>query len=95
MVAIAWCAGASSIAAAAGAAGSPSGDKGPVAPGSSNPPIGDNLSQHLDKSGGVITPPQGVDPQMQVKPPEGASAGKMRVIPPPGSPGGNPNVVPK
>ncbi len=53
-----------------------------------------NLSEQLDKSRGVISPPQDVDPQMQVRPPE-SSTGKMPVIPPPGSPGGNPNVVPK
>ena len=70
-------------------------DRGASAPGSSDQSGSGNLSQQLDKSHGVIAPPHGVDPQMQVKPPAGASTGKMRVIPPPGSPGGNPDVVPK
>ncbi len=59
------------------------------------PTLGDNnpnLSDRLAESKGVICPPAGVDPQMQVAPPGG---GQLKVIPPPGSPGGDPNVQPK
>jgi hypothetical protein len=53
----------------------------------------DNLSERLNQSGGVIKPPENVDPGLQKKPPDDSS--KMPVIPPPGSPGGDPNVKPK
>lgn len=53
----------------------------------------DDLSERLNQSGGVIKPPQNVDPGLQKPPPD--TAGKMPVIPPPGSPGGDPNVKPK
>jgi hypothetical protein len=53
---------------------------------------GQALGDKLARSEGIICPPSGVDPEIQVKPPEG---GKMRVIPPPGSPGGDPTVRPK
>jgi hypothetical protein len=47
----------------------------------------------LSRSGGVITPPAGVDPEMKQTPP---SAGdKMPVIPPPGAAGSNSAVKPK
>ena len=49
------------------------------------------LSEKLDRSGGVICPPN-VDPGMKAPAPE---TGKMPVIPPSGSPGGNPQVRPK
>jgi hypothetical protein len=49
-------------------------------------------SDKLAESKGVICPPAGVDPQMQVKPPSG---GELKIIPAPGTPGGNPNVQPK
>lgn len=52
---------------------------------------GQNLSQKLGQSGGVICPPQ-VDPAIKKPAP---NKGTMPVIPPPGSPGGNPNVQPK
>ena len=52
-----------------------------------------NLSERLNESGGVIKPPDNVDPGLQKKPPDDSS--KMPVIPPPGSPGGDPNVKPK
>jgi len=51
-----------------------------------------NLSDKLANSSGVICPPTGVDPEMNVPPPGG---GRTPVIPPPGSPGGDPNVKPK
>ncbi|MBV9235247.1 MAG: hypothetical protein JOZ94_05395 [Xanthobacteraceae bacterium] len=52
-----------------------------------------NLSQRLDRSGGVIRPPSNVDPGMHVAPP--ATGDKMPVVPAPGSPGGDPSVKPK
>ena len=52
-----------------------------------------NLSERLDRSGGVIKPPENVDPGLQKNPPEDSA--KMPVIPPPGTPGGDPNVKPK
>jgi hypothetical protein len=59
-----------------------------VGEGKSSEPLGDRLAQ----SKGVICPPTGVDPQMQVPPPGG---GRLKVISPPGTPGGDPNVQPK
>jgi hypothetical protein len=41
----------------------------------------------------VITPPGGVDSEMNQTPP--ATGSTMPVIPPPGTPGGNPAVKPK
>jgi hypothetical protein len=52
-----------------------------------------SLSDKLDKSGGVICPPNNVDPNMKAPTPQDGS--KMPVIPPPGSPGGDPSVRPK
>jgi hypothetical protein len=53
----------------------------------------DDLSEKLARSGGVICPPEHVDPEMkQPTPPTG---GAMPVIPPPGSPGGDRSVQPK
>jgi hypothetical protein len=52
-----------------------------------------NLSERLNRSGGVIKPPENVDPGLQKKPPD--DSGNMPVIPPPGSSGGDPNVKPK
>ena len=57
------------------------------------PPASGSLSSDLNRSGGVITPPAGIDPEIkQTPPPTGA---KMPVIPPPGTPGGNPLIKPK
>jgi hypothetical protein len=50
-----------------------------------------NLSDKLDRTNGVICPPN-VDPGIKAPTPE---AGKMQIIPPPGSPGGDPSVQPK
>ena len=52
----------------------------------------ETLSDHLAKSGGVICPPPGVDPDIRARTPEG---GITPVIPPPGSPGGDQSVQPK
>ena len=52
----------------------------------------DDLSDKLARSGGVICPPQHVDPEIrQPTPPTGS----MPVIPPPGTPGGDPSIQPK
>ena len=52
---------------------------------------GENLSDKLARTDGVICPPD-VDPQIKAPTPD---AGKTPVIPPPGSPGGDPSVRPK
>jgi hypothetical protein len=56
-------------------------------------PPAEDLSERLDRSKGVIRPPRGVDPEMQIPPPPGS--GKTPVIPPPGSPGGDQAIEPK
>jgi hypothetical protein len=50
------------------------------------------LSEHLERTDGVICPPLGLDPEIVEAPPGG---GRTPVIPPPGSPGGDPTVRPK
>jgi hypothetical protein len=55
-------------------------------------PSGSNLSDKLARSGGVICPPEQVDPAIKQPTPPG---GAMPVLPPPGSPGGDPSVQPK
>ena len=57
------------------------------------PPLSGTTSSDLARSGGVITPPADVDPQMKRAPAH--SADPMPVIPPPGTPGGDPSVKPK
>ena len=52
-----------------------------------------SLSDQLDRSKGVIQPPQTVDPGMQVTPPNPDA--RMPVIPPPGSRDGDQRVEPK
>ena len=54
------------------------------------PPASGTLSSDLNRSGGVITPPAGVDPEIKQTPP--ATGSTMPIIPPPGTPGGNPTV---
>jgi hypothetical protein len=56
-------------------------------------PPATNPSERLDRQNGVMQPPRGVDPQMQVPPPPGSQP--TPVIPPPGSPGGDPTIQPK
>jgi hypothetical protein len=51
-----------------------------------------NLSDRLARSGGVICPPEHVDPEIRQPTPPG---GAMPVIPPPGSPGGDQSIQPK
>ena len=53
----------------------------------------DDLSERLARSGGVICPPEHVDPE--IKQPTPPTGGTMPVIPPPGSPGGDQSVQPK
>lgn len=62
---------------------------GPTVPG---PRPGETLSDQLQRSDGVIPPPQNLDPDMHKPAPD---TGTMPVIPPPGSPGGNGNGLPK
>ncbi len=62
---------------------------GPDATGSTT-----NLSEKLNRSDGVITPPAGVDSGMATRAPA-ANTGSMPVITPPGGPGGNPSIQPK
>jgi hypothetical protein len=62
----------------------------PATSGSSTAP----LSEKLDRSGGVIHPPSGVDPGIKQDPPAIGSH-STPVIPPPGSPGGKSGVNPK
>lgn len=52
---------------------------------------GENLSDKLARTDGVICPPN-VGPDMRAPTPD---AGRTPVIPPPGSPGGDPSVRPK
>ena len=63
-------------------------DSGPKAPASTT---GENLSEKLARTDGVICPPN-TDPDIKAPTPE---AGRTPVIPPPGSPGGDPTVRPK
>jgi hypothetical protein len=53
----------------------------------------ENLSERLDRSDGVIHPPDSVDPEMRVAPPP--TGDKMPVVPAPGSSGGDPTIKPK
>jgi hypothetical protein len=53
---------------------------------------GQNLSDHLADSGGVICPPPAVDPAIKAPTPQ---VGNMPVIKPPGTPGGDQSVQPK
>jgi hypothetical protein len=57
------------------------------------PPASGTLSSDLNRSGGVIAPPAGIDPEIKQTPPPTGST--MPIIPPPGTPGGNPAVKPK
>ena len=52
---------------------------------------GENLSEKLARTDGVLCPPN-VDPDIRAPAPGG---GKTPVIPPPGSPGGDQSVRPK
>jgi hypothetical protein len=52
---------------------------------------GENLSDKLARTDGVLCPPN-VDPDIRVPAPGG---GRMPVIPPPGGPGGDQSVQPK
>lgn len=71
-------------------------DPAPVSPPAVNPDQrpGESLSDQLDRTGGVIRPPENTAPNMPViTPPPGTS--QMPVIPPPGTPQNQPNVRPE
>lgn len=57
------------------------------------PPASGTSSSDLSRSGGVVKPPDEVDPAMKRTPPP--SGARMPVIPPPGTPGGDQSVKPK
>ena len=65
------------------------GEQSPMAP-----PTGENLSDKLARTDGVLCPPN-VDPGIKVPVPDAGKTPKTPVIPPPGSPGGDPTVRPK
>jgi|SRR5260370_30188071 hypothetical protein len=54
-------------------------------------PSKQSLSEKLDRTEGVICPPD-VDPEIKAPTP---NVGKTPIVPPPGSPGGDPNIRPK
>ena len=54
----------------------------------------ESLSEQLDESQGVITPPPVGDEEIHAPAPD-PDPGTTPVIPPPGSPGGDPTVQPK
>jgi hypothetical protein len=64
----------------------------PVTPDAANP--NQPLSEKLDKSGGVLRPPAGIDPGIHAPAPE-PDPRTTPVIPPPGTPGGDQNIQPK
>jgi hypothetical protein len=57
------------------------------------PPASGTSSSDLNRSGGVIAPPAGIDPEIKQTAP--ATGSTMPIIPPPGTPGGNPAIKPK
>ena len=59
----------------------------------SKPSPPDNPSDRLAETKGVICPPTGLDPAMEVKPP--SNDGTIKIIPAPGTPGGNHKEQPK
>ncbi len=59
------------------------------------PDTGETLGERLDRSDGVIRPPEGVAPDMRVPPKNPEAGSTMPVIPPPGTPGGDRSVQPK
>jgi hypothetical protein len=54
-------------------------------------PSNQTLSEKLDRTEGVLCPPN-VDPDIKAPTPD---VGPMPIIPPPGSPGGDPTIRPK
>jgi hypothetical protein len=64
------------------------GERGPKPPAETK---GENLSEKLSRTEGVICPPS-TDPDIRVQPP---NSGKTPVIPPPGTPGGDQSIRPK
>ena len=67
--------------------------QGTIAPeGSTTGRAAEPLGDKLARSGGVLCPPAGVDPEIRAPTPD---TGNTPVIPPPGSPGGDPSLRPK
>lgn len=58
------------------------------------PAPGESLSDHLDDTGGVLSPKGNPDPGITARPPD-PNPGTTIVIPPPGTPGGDQSVQPK
>jgi hypothetical protein len=69
--------------------------RAPQSPDPALPSTGETLSERLNRSDGVIAPPEGVAPDMRVTPRDPGAGSSMPVIPPPGSPGGDRSVAPK
>jgi hypothetical protein len=57
-------------------------------------PPSEDLSKRLDRTDGVIRPPQTIDPEIHAPVPE-PNPGTTPVIPPPGTPGGDQSIEPK
>jgi hypothetical protein len=58
------------------------------------PPSSEDLRRRLDKSDGVIRPPESIDPDIHAPAPQ-PNPGTTPVIPPPGTPGGDQSIRPK
>jgi hypothetical protein len=54
----------------------------------------EDLSKRLDRTDGVIRPPDAIDPDIHAPAPQ-PNPGTTPVIPPPGTPGGDQSVEPK
>jgi hypothetical protein len=54
----------------------------------------EDLSKRLDRTDGVIRPPDRIDPDIHVPAPQ-PNPGTTPVIPPPGTPGGDQSIEPK
>jgi len=59
------------------------------------PDSNESVGERLERSDGVIRPPEGAAPDMRVPPKDPGAGSTMPVIPPPGTPGGDPGVRPK
>jgi hypothetical protein len=59
------------------------------------PSTGESLSERLDRSGGVIRPPDSLDTGIAVPPKDSGAGSNMPVIRPPSSAGGSQSLQPK